>query len=175
MQKFYTEENFFCAFCNFFAILLQYFCNFFAKILCKNFFKKRKELTNTDTFFSWVPVRRSVTGILNFVAHFWFESVLQCSNFLHFYRIFCTFIEFSALLYVYRHANLCSGLRAILSPQFIKKYSQFLERFPRRGSIQGPLGPSNLEATMLLTELRGLLKTSGQNWNYILGIYYVYH
>ena len=29
--------------------------------------------------------------------------------------------EFSALLYVYRHANLCSGLRAILSPQFIKK------------------------------------------------------
>ena len=34
--------------------------------------------------------------------------------------------EFSALLYVYRHANLCSGLRAILSPQFIKKKLQFL-------------------------------------------------
>ena len=27
-------------------------------------------LTNTDTFFSWVLVRRSVTGILTFVAHF---------------------------------------------------------------------------------------------------------
>ena len=49
-------------------------------------------MTNTDTFFSWVPVRRSVTGILNFVAHFQYflhtfdiESVLQCSNFLHCY------------------------------------------------------------------------------------------
>ena len=38
--------------------------------------------------------------------------------------------EFSALLYVYRHANLCSGLRTILSPQFIKKLFQFLSIVP---------------------------------------------
>ena len=99
-------------------------CNFFAKVwgyaktLTCWFDKIRKYMTNTDTFFSWVPVRRSVTGILKFVAHFWFESVLQCSNFLHWCA---TMFEFSALLYVYRHANLCSGLRTILSPQFIKK------------------------------------------------------
>ena len=40
MQKFYTEENFFCAFCNFFATFLQFFCNFFAiflQLFC-NFF-----------------------------------------------------------------------------------------------------------------------------------------
>ena len=85
-------------------------------------------LTNTDTFFSWVPVRRSVTGILKFVAHFWFESVLQCSNFLHWCA---TMFEFSALLYVYRHANLCSGLRAILSPQLIKKKFAILSILPR--------------------------------------------
>ena len=64
---------------------------------------------------------------LNFVAHFWFESVLQCSNFLHWCA---TMFEFSALLYVYRHANLCSGLRAILSPQFIKKFLHFLSIAP---------------------------------------------
>ena len=42
-------------------------CNLF-----ENYFKFFYEnyMTNTDTFFSWVPVRRSVTGILNFVAHF---------------------------------------------------------------------------------------------------------
>ena len=96
-------------------------------------FHKEKKMTNTDTFFSWVPVRRSVTGILKFVAHFWFESVLQCSNFLHWCA---TMFEFSALLYVYRHANLCSGLRAILSPQLIKKNLQFWAYFQGSGSAQ---------------------------------------
>ena len=94
---------------------------------------QRWKLTNTDTFFSWVPVRRSVTGILKFVAHFWFESVLQCSNFLHWCA---TMFEFSALLYVYRHANLCSGLRAILSPQLIKKNLQFWAYFRGSGTAQ---------------------------------------
>ena len=40
------------------------------------------------------------------------ESVLQCSNFPH--------------CYVLWQANLCSGLRVIHSPQFIKKKLQFL-------------------------------------------------
>ena len=72
---------------------------FFSKPLMNGpiFSRWHKILTNTDTFFSWVPVRRSVTGILKFVAHFWFESVLQCSNFLHWcatiVRIFCTVIN----------------------------------------------------------------------------------
>ena len=36
-------------------------------------------------------------------------------------RNICEGIGFSHTFYVYRHANLCSGLRAILSPQLIKK------------------------------------------------------
>ena len=40
--------------------------------------------------------------------------------------------EFSALLYVYRHANLCSGLRAILSPQLIKKEFAIKSILPRK-------------------------------------------
>ena len=101
----------------------------FLEILNWYLYECSKKLTNTDTFFSWIPVRRSVTGILKFVAHFWFESVLQCSNFLHWCA---TMFEFSALLYVYRHANLCSGLRAILSPQLIKKEFAILSIAPRK-------------------------------------------
>ena len=45
--------------------------------------------------------------------------------------------EFSALLYVYRHANLCSGLRAILSPQFIKKNLTIFGKIPEAGIDPG--------------------------------------
>ena len=49
---------------------------------------------------------------------------------------------------------------------YIKKIPPIFGEIPhrrRQGSNQGPLGPTNLKATMLLTELRGLLKSEGQN------------
>ena len=81
MQKFYTEENFFCAFCNFFATFLQFFCNFFAiflhffaiflQIFCKffaknvqKFFQKKKRTRGHESIIQqpllevtrkWIP------------------------------------------------------------------------------------------------------------------------
>ena len=46
-------------------------------------------------------------------------------------RNICEGIGFSHTFYVYRHANLCSGLRAILSPQLIKKKFAILSILPR--------------------------------------------
>ena len=56
-----------------------------------------------------------------------------------------------------------------------KKISQFWREFRRqRESIQGPLGPTNLESSVLLTELSQLVKSWGSNRKYILQFkYYV--
>ena len=51
-------------------------------------------------------------------------------------RNICEGIGFSHTFYVYRHANLCSGLRAILSPQLIKKNLQFWAYFRGSGTAQ---------------------------------------
>ena len=90
------------------------------------------------------------------------ESVLQCSNFLH--------------CYVYRHANLCSGLRAILSPQLIKKTSQFFGQISGGGGNRSRdlTDQPTLESSVLPTELSRLVKKWGSNRKFILqSKYYV--
>ena len=81
----------------------------------------------TVTSFSYRPVRRTGTGVSSTIqlcsTLLVLESVLQCSNFLH--------------CYVYRHANLCSGLREILSPQFIKKNLKIFGKIPEAGINPG--------------------------------------
>ena len=47
-------------------------------------------------------------------------------------RNICDGIGFSHTFYVYRHANLCSGLRVNHSPQFIKKEFASLCILPRK-------------------------------------------
>ena len=59
-------------------------------------------------------------------------------------------------------------------PLLIKKKSHNFWKDPRRGSNQGPHGPTNLESSVLLTELSGLVKLWGSNGKYILqSKYYV--
>ena len=53
------------------------------------------------------------------------HGTVMGSNICDGIRNICDGIGFSHTFYVYRHANLCSGLRAILSPQLIKKISIF--------------------------------------------------
>ena len=74
MQKFYTEENFFCAFCkffstfcNFFAIFLQIFFPIFLQIFCKKcakIFSKKKRTRGHESIIQqpllevtrkWIP------------------------------------------------------------------------------------------------------------------------
>ena len=59
--------------------------------------------------------------------------MLQCPNFLH--------------CYVYRHANLCSGLRAILSPQLIKKFFAIFEHTSK--DISEEVAPLRFEPAVL--------------------------
>ena len=59
------------------------------------------------------------------------HGTVMGSNICDGIRNICDGIGFSHTFYVYRHANLCSGLRAILSPQLIKKNFAILSILPR--------------------------------------------
>ena len=59
-------------------------------------------------------------------------------------------------------------------PLLIKKKSHNFWKDPRRGSNQGPHGPTNLESSVLLTELSQLMKSWGSNTIYIVQVYYIY-
>ena len=73
---------------------------------------------------------------IRFIPHSFWDICEGSEFFSHTFVYLC----------VYRHANLCSGLRAILSPQFIKKSCKFWAYFRGRGTAAErfeptPLGP----------------------------------
>ena len=76
---------------------------------------------------------------IRFIPHSFWDICEGSEFFSHTFVYLC----------VYRHANLCSGLRAILSPQFIKKNLQFWAYFQGSGTTQirtrSPLGLQGFE------------------------------
>ena len=86
-------------------------CLYFSKVLFNFFFGYFSDILMTSSIFEDIcdGIRNICDGIRNI----------------------CEGIGFSHTFYVYRHANLCSGLRAILSPQLIKKEFAILSILPR--------------------------------------------